>query len=141
MKHIWTLWQWVHYMVIMIPFSLQNNIGFQSVNNERKRLHFEPRHNNLKVDVSIIHILSILKKKHSHSWHSVNYSTHTQDDYNYDKDDGGDEQIIDFKRGPGQKGISKVDSNDLTQLGLIQTAEDQKTRDNGKDDHRSVNYT
>ena len=43
-------------------------------------------------------------------------------------------------RGPGQKGISKVNSNDLTQLGLIQTAEDQKTRDNGKDDHRSVNY-
>ena len=45
--------------VIIIPFSLQDNTGFQSVNNERKRLHFEPRHNNLKVDVSIIHILSI----------------------------------------------------------------------------------
>ena len=56
---------------------------------------------------------------------------HVQDEYNYDQDDGGDEEIIDFKRGPGQKGISKVDSNDLTQLGLIQTAEDQKTRDNG----------
>ena len=45
--------------IVIIPFSLQDNIGFQSVNNERKRLHFEPRHNSLKVDVSIIHILSI----------------------------------------------------------------------------------
>ena len=124
----------------MIPFSLQDNIGFQSVNNERKRLHFEPRHNNLKVDVSIIHILSILKKNiHIHDIQLI--ILHTQDEYNYDQDDGGEEQIIDFKRGRGQKGISKVNSNDLTQLGLIQTAEDQKTRDNGKDDHRSENYT
>ena len=33
---------------------------------------------------------------------------------------------------PVQKGISKVETTDLTQLGLIKTAEDQKTRDNGK---------
>ena len=49
-------------MVIMNHLSLQDNIGFQPASNERKRLHFEPRHNNIKVGVSFVHILTIFEK-------------------------------------------------------------------------------